>query len=229
MTADITTRAIPGHPSSAPSGLALDKLRATPLARDPFDHVIVPGFLAAATLGNIARDFPPITDGGSHPAFTLNCGPSLRALFKELRGPAMAQAVGEKLNLDLTDKATMLTLRGQAREKDGRIHTDSKSKLVTALIYLNEGWESDAGRLRLLRQPDNLDDYVVEVPPQAGTLLVFRCTDKAWHGHKPFVGQRRSLQLNWVVSHSVARWELMRHGLSHVVGKVGQLFRRKPH
>lgn len=229
MTSDITTGTRATQALSSSRLLKLDRLRATPLARDPFDHVIVPGFLAAETLQQIASDFPAITDGGSHPAFTLSCGPSLQSLFRELRGPAMAEAVGEKLDLDLTGKATMLTLRGQSREKDGRIHTDSKSKLVTALIYLNEDWSSDSGRLRLLRQPDNLDDYVVEVPPQAGTLLVFRCTDNAWHGHKPFVGQRRSLQLNWVVSHGVARWELTRHGLSHVVGKLGQLFRRKPH
>src|SRR3546814_4116056 len=84
----------------------------------------------------------------------------------------------------------MVTLRGQSRAKDGAIHTDSRTKLITALIYLNSAWESDGWRLRMLKGPDDLEDYAAEVPPEAGTLVAFRCTPAAWHGHKPFVRQR---------------------------------------
>src|SRR3546814_12050926 len=99
----------------------------------------------------------------------------------------------------------MVTLRGQSRAKDGAIHTDSKTKLVTALIYLNSAWESDGGRLRMLNGPDDLEDYAAEVPPEAGTLVAFRCTPDAWHGHKPFVGPRRSIQLNWLTEEAVLK------------------------
>ena len=57
----------------------------------------------------------------------------------------------------------MITVRGQSDGKDGRIHTDSATKLITVLLYLNPGWEAAAGRLRLLRGADDLDDYAAEV------------------------------------------------------------------
>jgi Rps23 Pro-64 3,4-dihydroxylase Tpa1-like proline 4-hydroxylase len=108
----------------------------------------------------------------------------------------------------------MVTLRGQSRAKDGRIHSDSKSKILTALIYLNEDWQADSGRLRLLRSPDDMEDYAVEVAPDRGTLLAFRCSDHAYHGYPAFVGERRSIQLNWVLDDGVKKRELSRHGFS---------------
>jgi len=69
---------------------------------------------------------------------------------------------------------------------------------MTALIYLNEDWSSTGGRLRLLRNANDIDDYVAEVPPVSGTLLMFKRSDNSWHGHKPFVGPRRTVQINWV-------------------------------
>jgi hypothetical protein len=45
-------------------------------------------------------------------------------------------------------------------------------------------------------------------------MLTFRCTETAWHGHKPFEGQRRSIQLNWVTSRAVAWREQWRHRIS---------------
>lgn len=69
----------------------------------------------------------------------------------------------------------MMTLRGMTREKDGRIHRDSDSKLVTILSYLNPPrptWEKQEGCLRLLRGPRDIDDYAVEVKPVNATLLI---------------------------------------------------------
>ena len=41
---------------------------------------------------------------------------------------------------------------------------------------------------------------IMEVPPTEGTLLAFRRADNSWHGHKPFAGERRVIQFNWVTS-----------------------------
>jgi Rps23 Pro-64 3,4-dihydroxylase Tpa1-like proline 4-hydroxylase len=114
----------------------------------------------------------------------------------------------------------MLTVRGHARAKDGRIHTDSKWKIVTLLIYMNRGWRDDGGHLRLLRSPSNLDDYVADVVPEYGTAVFFQCTDNAWHGHTPFVGERRAIQLNWVESESWVRREQGRHRWSSRLKKI---------
>ncbi|MBV8661872.1 MAG: 2OG-Fe(II) oxygenase, partial [Hyphomicrobiales bacterium] len=113
---------------------------------------------------------------------------------------------------------------GYVREKDGSIHTDSTTKIITVLLYMNERWQEDGGRLRLLRGPDNLEDYVAEVPPYGGTLLVFRRSDNSWHGHKPFSGQRRAIQLNWVTSQEVVDSEQRRHQFSTKLKKFKNMF-----
>ena len=99
-------------------------------------------------------------------------------------------------------------------EKDGRIHTDSPTKLITLLLYMNPVWHEPAGRLRLLRGADDLDDCVAEVPPLAGAMVAFRRSEVSFHGHYPHRGERRVLQLNWVSDESVVRRELGRHAWS---------------
>ena len=105
----------------------------------------------------------------------------------------------------------MLTVRGRSDGKDGRIHTDSASKIITLLLYMNPVWDCPEGRLRLLRGPEDLEDHVAEVAPLAGTMLAFRCTKRSFHGHRAHIGERRSLQLNWVTDRAVVRRELTRH------------------
>jgi len=194
--------------------LDLERFESTALQRAPFDFLIVPGFLKRDALPAIEHDFPAIASGGSFPSTSLSCGPAFEALLAELQGPAVTRSFEAKFGIDLSGRPTMVTLRGQSRAKDGAVHTDSKTKLVTALIYLNSAWESDGGRLRMLNGPEDLEDYAAEVPPEAGTLVAFRCTPQAYHGHKPFVGQRRSIQLNWLTDRGVLQRELKRHGFS---------------
>lgn len=206
--------ASPASDTDAPPPFDLERFRSTPLQREPFDFLIVPGFLQATALPAVEQDFPEINKGGSFPAQSLRCGPRFNALLEALQGPEVEAAFAEKFDIDLGGRPTMITLRGQSRAKDGQIHTDSRTKLLTALIYLNSGWEAEGGRLRMLNGPDDLEDYAAEVPPQAGTLVAFRCSDKAYHGHHPFVGQRRSIQLNWVTDAAVLNRELKRHRFS---------------
>ncbi|MCS7016537.1 MAG: 2OG-Fe(II) oxygenase [Gemmatales bacterium] len=194
--------------------LNLDAFRATRLVTEPFPYLIVPGFVRAEALPAIHADFPPIEQPGSFPLAELTYGPAFQRLIEEMTGPEMCQAFEEKFSLSLRHRPTMITVRGHCRLSDGQIHTDTPSKLLTVLIYLNPQWEADGGRLRLLRSPDSLDEVVVEVPPREGTLLAFRRTDNSWHGHKPYQGPRRVLQMNWMTSHWVMRKEIWRHRLS---------------
>ena len=194
--------------------LDLDALRRTPVVQEPFPHVIVPGFLPPDAVRALSADFPKIDQPGSFPVADLRFGPMFGAFLKEIEGAAMRTVFAEKFAIDLTGRPTMVTVRGQAKANDGRIHTDTASKLITVLIYMNEAWEAPGGRLRLLRAPDNLDSVVAEVPPHAGTLLAFRVTPHSWHGHAPAVGPRRVIQLNWVASDAVVRRERLRHGVS---------------
>lgn len=191
--------------------LDLDRLRSTPVTADPFPHLIVPGFLKADALPSINADYPKIDKPGSFPVGELRYGPAFARLIAALHGPAMTSAFATAFSVDLSDRPTMITVRGQCRAKDGRIHTDNKNKIITVLIYMNAGWEADAGRLRLLRSADDIEDVVTEVPPAEGTMLAFLNTRNAYHGHKQFVGERRAIQLNWMSTRSVVAREQARH------------------
>jgi len=201
------------------AALDIDALRATPLAREPYDHVIVPGFVRGDALQPLVRDYPRIDRAGSFPAGDLAYGPAFGALLDELDSDALREAIEHKFAVDLAGRPTMVTVRGRCQAKDGQIHTDSREKIITVLIYMNAAWEKDGGRLRVLRSTD-LDDVAAEVPPVAGTLLAFRRSEKSFHGHRPFVGERRVVQLNWLTSAAVARREELRHRVSALAKKL---------
>lgn len=198
----------------------LDAFGATALASDPYEYLIVPGFLRPEAADAVERDYPSIDKPGSFPADTLDYGPAFAALLEELRGPQMAKAFSDKFGIDLSPYPVTVTVRGRCQKKDGRIHTDTRSKIITVLIYMNAAWENDGGRLRVLRSKDDLEDYAAEVPPEQGTLLAFRRSEKSWHGHKPFVGERRVIQLNWVTSDEFAEREQRRHRLSALAKRL---------
>ena len=215
----MNTLSVQGNSQTAPvhatlSMLDLDKFNATALEKTPFEYLILPGFLRQEMIAAISRDFPNISKPGSFPSDTLQFGGAFRELLAELEGDTFRRAVEQKFGLDLTGRPTIITVRGHTDETDGRIHTDSRTKIITMLIYFNEDWHESGGRLRLLRSGTDLEDYVAEVDPSIGTLLAFRRSDHSWHGHKPFVGPRRAIQLNWVVNEKVKRREQKRHGIS---------------
>ncbi|MGH6989538.1 MAG: 2OG-Fe(II) oxygenase [Stellaceae bacterium] len=200
--------------------LDLDALRGAAVATDPFPYLIVPGFVPAAARAALSVDYPRIDKPGSFPAGSLPIGPAFGDFLGALESDDFRDTIAAKLGIDLAGRPTMVTVRGQAGPRDGNIHCDSKSKLVTVLIYLNDAWEAPGGRLRLLRSADDLDDMVAEVPPDAGTLLAFRVTPNSWHGHAPARGPRRVVQFNWVTDEDVVRREQARHGLSARVKRL---------
>jgi SM-20-related protein len=186
----------------------------TPVQTDPFSHLVVPHFVPPDALLRVMADLPEMASGGSYPPEAVKLGPAARRLVEDLTGPALRDAISAKFGLDLHGAPTMLTLRGRTREKDGRIHTDSVAKRVTVLLYLNpqtEAWAKQEGCLRLLRGQDDIEDFAVEVPPVNGTLLVFPNGPTTFHGHKPFVGKRHAIQLNYMANDGKARHEMRRH------------------
>jgi hypothetical protein len=199
------------------------KLAATPVATDPFPHVVVPWFVPPASLDAVLADLPPLGKRGSFPVDAVRLGPNAAALMQAMEGPQLREVIAQLFNLDLRDAPTMVTLRGWTDERDGRIHCDSLAKRVTILLYLNR--EADAfsrqeGCLRLLRGPGDLADFAVEVPPVNGTLLVFPNGPTSWHGHRQFIGQRYSVQLNYMTTDVKARSELRRHRISAFVKRL---------
>jgi hypothetical protein len=184
------------------------------LASDPFDHVLVSQALTPECAAAVATAFPAIRSTGSFSLADAPPGPVLSDIIADLESPRFRAQMERIFALDLEGVPTMVTLRGQCSARDGRIHTDSRSKILSLLLYLNGGWQSQDGRLRLLRQGEHVDDYAVEVPPTLGSMVVFRRCENSWHGHTTFVGERRVLQFNYVRSDQVSWIGGLRHRVS---------------
>ena len=200
----------------------LQAFEAATLNQTPFAHMIVPHFLKSEAMPAINADYPLIAHPGSFPLPTLKYGPAFARFMAAIQGPDFTRAVERKLGVNLKGRPTMVTARGISAAKDGQIHTDSRTKLITVLIYMNNAWEAPTGRLRLLRGPDDLEDVIAEVPPDEGTLLIFKNEPNAWHGFHPFEGPRRVIQLNWVTDQSVVDREQGRHGFSSAIKRIFQ-------
>ena len=197
-----------------------DRLVSTSVEPVPFPFLIVPEFVTPDARREIGRDFPEVTAAGSYPLPSLAYGPAFAGLIDELTGKRMARIVEEKFNIDLTGRPTMTTVRGRCEARDGNIHTDSKTKLITMLLYMNDHVDADRGRLRILRSATDLNDMAAEVPADEGTLLVFRNGPNAWHGFEPISGPRRVIQVNWVTDESVVRREQSRHRFSAFIKRI---------
>jgi len=200
--------------------LDLAAFRAMPLEREPFQYLVVPAFIKREALSRINADYPKIAERGSFPVSQVTYGPAFQALLDQLEGDEFRKAFEEKFGLELAGRPTTTTVRGQCGRGDGKIHTDSLSKIITVLIYMNPTWEKPGGRLRLLRSGSDLNDVLVEVPPVEGTLVAFKRADNSWHGHEPFVGERRVIQFNWVTSEGNRQIAMLRHHASASLKRV---------
>jgi SM-20-related protein len=200
--------------------LELEKLRQARVETQPYNYTIVPAFIGPSTVAQVNATYPKIEQGGSYPIESLDAGMAIKDVIDELDSPAFEALISEKFQVDLAGRPKMYSLRGYTRAKDGQIHTDSKDKIITVLLYLNENWTHAGGKLRVLKNGHNVDDYVTEVAPDNGTLLVFKRAENSWHGHHPFDGQRRSLQMNWMTSEGSKGFHAIRHKISAVVKKL---------
>jgi len=194
--------------------LEFERVNAAQIAGEPFPFAIIPGVVAEQFRAPIDADYPAISRYGSFPLTALSYGPAFAQLIAELTGETMRAIVERKFGIDLSGRPVMVTVRGQCTARDGNIHADSATKLITMLLYTNRAHECASARLRILRSSTNLDDYAAEVPPEESTLVIFRNGPRAWHGFAPFHGQRRVIQVNWVRDASVVAREQTRHRLS---------------
>ena len=177
----------------------------------PYFHVenALSNFLNSSDL---VKDFPDIDSGGSFPSDNLKEG-DIKKLVEELEGDEFKAILENKLGVNLKDAEVITTLRGFSRFKDGKIHTDSQSKIVTVLLYLNKNWDNEIGNLRLLKKNNDLDNYIQEISSEYGNLVAFKVTDNCWHGFMPFEGKRLSIQLNYIYPKSLNMHKI-RHKLS---------------
>src|SRR5262249_35060444 len=127
--------------------------RTATLCREPYEHVLIDDSVKRMYEASILADAPRIRAPGSFALSSLRYGPGFAALISELESEDFRSIVESKLGIDLHDYPTMVTVRGycnRERDGDGYIHTDSRQKIVTVLLYLNAGWTGAGGGLRVL-------------------------------------------------------------------------------
>jgi len=202
--------------------LKLDALTASPLKTDPYPYFSVAQAIDPEYVSDVIRDFPSIDDGGSYNVDDVAIGPAFKQLIDSLDTPQFRQIICDKFDVAVMNLPMMVTLRGYSRKKDGRIHTDSKTKVATILLYLNDDWQAETGKLRILRSADDMEDYVEEISPGPGSLLAFKVTDNCWHGYPSFEGKRQSIQINFLTSEAAGNKHRFFHGLS---AKLKSLFK----
>ena len=191
--------------------LDLEKFHSTRLETSPYEYVVVSDFIRLEWQDRLIGDFPHLKKGGSFPLSAVRLGTDFSQLIDEMDGAGFRHAVEDKFSLSLEDRPSMFTVRGRCRSVDGKIHTDTESKIITALLYMNPRWADQGGRLRLLNSGTNIEDMAAEISPTVGTLLVFRRSDRSFHGHLPFEGERKVIQMNWVTEQKFVDREAKRH------------------
>ena len=203
--------------------LDLERIRNAPVKSDPYPYFIVEQAIAATTAPKVAKDFPDIERPGAINVDDTDYGPAFGTLIEELKGEKLRKLIAEKLDVDLDSRDIVINVRGQMRLTDGNIHTDTPSKLVTVLLYFNEPGEMDKTSLRILKNGRDLDDFVDEVQPRLGNMLVFKVTPNCWHGHRAVPGKRLSLQMNYLSGVKTRG----KHQLAHRI--VGRMKRKLSH
>lgn len=196
---------LPSPPAETMALLDADRLDRpdTQVRSEPFAFLIARSQLPDACRADLARDFPRYSSAGFFPYEAGDCGPSINRLVAEFTSPGFAAAIGARLGVpELGRLPSLVTICRSLNKRHGTIHTDSRSKVVTALLYLNESWpDTSEGCFRFLNRIDDIDDVVVpEVRPLYGHLVAFRRADNSFHGHLPHEGERRVIQVAWLTS-----------------------------
>lgn len=188
----------------------LEKVYKAKLETSPYDFFVASDIIRDEWKDKLIEAYPKVKAAGSFPLPTVPCSSEFMQLINELNSDAFRHAIETKFSLDLEGKPTMFTVRGKCRLKDGQVHTDSESKIITILLYMNPSWENQGGRLRLLNSA-KINDIKAEISPNIGTLLAFRRCDHSYHGHLPFEGPRKVIQMNWVTHQKFVDQEQNRH------------------
>jgi hypothetical protein len=172
------------------------------VAAAPFPLLVARGVLDPLAAAALGEDFPRYRGAGFFPHAREDCGPAINSLVDQLTGPAFSDALGELLGIaQMSQYPVLVTICRALNLRHGTIHTDSPSKVATALVYLNPDWmPSHAGCLRFLRASNDIEALACpEIRPVYGTLAAFRRTDNSFHGHLPYQGERHVIQVAWLV------------------------------
>jgi hypothetical protein len=192
-----------------------EAIKAAAVNRTPYDFAYVPDAIEERYKEEVLLDAPVIPHRGSYGLPSLRRGPKFEAVIQDLLSDRFRHLVEEKFEIDLSHNPPVIVMMGQTTGayNEGYAHPDSKHKIITVLLGFSREWPYEKGKLRILNSADR-EDYAFEYPPEFGKMLMFRVSDRSWHGFLPQKGARMSLQLCYCDSESYVRSEYLRHRIS---------------
>jgi 2OG-Fe(II) oxygenase superfamily len=192
-----------------------DAIRSAVLHNRPYDYAFVPNAIEERFKEEVLLDAPVIPHRGSYGLPSLRRGPKFEAVIQDLLSDRFRHVVEEKFDTGLSNNPPVILMMGNTsgNYNEGYAHPDSKHKIITVILGFSRDWPYERGRLRVLNSPDR-EDFAFEFPPEFGKMLLFRVSDKSWHGFLPQKGPRMSLQLCYCDSESYVRSEYFRHRVS---------------
>ena len=199
----------------------LNAIYDAPLSHKPYTFFLAGNFLADNSAETLRDAFPDIKKPGYLIVDDVRLDGQFKSLIEELEGPELTEALSRKFDLDLHPFPRLTTIMRRSQPKYGAIHTDGESKVMTMLVYMNDAWQQNAGgRLRVLYDGQHFEPYAMEVPPTLGTAFAFLRADNSWHGHLPFDGERRVVQIAWVKSQADLERKRKRNKFAQVLKGV---------
>jgi hypothetical protein len=194
--------------------LDLNVIRKAELRCQPYEYILNSHFVRNEAIADVQNTFPNLRTPGFHPVDDIQVKGAFGDLIAEMKGSELSSALSDKFGIDFSKFPRFITIRKVSAAHEGRIHCDSESKVMSQLLYLNEGWSSPDGRLRVLRSQGSFEDYATEIDPKTGNVFAFMRSAHSWHGHKPFVGERRVVQIAWLHSQDDIARKSKRHRMS---------------
>lgn len=195
--------------------------------QSPFPFFVAKDQLSEDLYSDLKKDFPQYKSAGYLPYEPSDCGEAVNALVDYMTSDEFSNAVGEKLGIEnLSQYPTMVSISKTLNKRHGTIHTDGKAKVATVLMYLNKEWNHGSdGCFRFLNRIDDIEDTVMpEVTPVFGTLAGFKRCDNSFHGHLPFEGERRVVQVAWIINEAEKQRKMntgkKAHGLKKLLGWI---------
>ena len=173
------------------------KLGALKLHDHPFRYVVHdPTILDSKVLELLCENFPVTSKVGHNEVADVNLGKEWKAFIEEIHSAAYREAIEKVTGLSLSSYQVGIGLRHLSKLSHGSPHADVPRKKVTHLIYFNNEWPHETGRLRLLRSK-NLNDVHDIITPLKGNGLIFVVSKNSFHGFEPFEGVRNAIQINF--------------------------------
>jgi len=200
-----------------PTTIDIDAVRSAQLSHEPYDFLCASSFLRQQAIADLHHDFPDIRKPGYLTVEEVTLKGRFKTLIEEMEGSELTEALSQKFGRNLHPYPRLTTVMRHSQAKYGAIHTDSSSKIMTMLVYMNPDWQADqGGRLRALYDDKSYEPYAVEVPPTMGQIFAFLRSEKSWHGHKPFTGERKVVQVAWVKDQAELNRKKKRNAVAQV-------------